>query len=574
MKTMKIKILLICLLCFAGITFGQQTTLKIKAGDKTRNIPAIERQGVIYVSARRLADAIGSGVYYNAETSKLEIKFTGYILKLTGSNQFIVLSPRSGKSTESYQMPISSLKIKDDILIPINYSLKAFSKAYGSPVSIEKYTDDSPNVQKETDENISSVMASEEFKIKRKSEAHPQPAAADKKTAGKSSKDTGKTPLADAAKKTEATGKPAQSRETEIKPKLQYDITGIRADVKNNGTLITITSRKKISKYSSTISDGVLYLNLLGVNADDKLQSELKSKGFINKAVVKNLGQNSQIEFHLKDGYSSAETSTNSKSTQIYISIRNKVTTIPESELSKDRWKLDAVVIDAGHGGKDPGAIGVGGQKEKDINLAIALKLGELIKLRMPNVNVIYTRSSDKFVELYKRGKIANESNGKLFISIHCNSMPKKPSSRNGFEIYLLRPGRTSEAVAIAARENSVIKFEDNPSLYRELTDDNFILVSMAHSTYMRHSEQFSDILNGRLKDNLTLSSNGVKQAGFYVLVGASMPSVLIETGFLSNEKDAEYLSGKSGQTAIAASIFSAVKAYKEVYDKELRAAK
>ncbi len=113
----------------------------------------------------------------------------------------------------------------------------------------------------------------------------------------------------------------------------------------------------------------------------------------------------------------------------------------------------------------------------------------------MKDVKVVYTRKTDKFVELYKRGQIANENDGKLFISIHCNSTPKKPTNASGFEVYLLRPGRTKEAISIAERENSVIQYEDNPGRYKALTDENFILVSMAQSSYMKYSEKFSDII-------------------------------------------------------------------------------
>ncbi|MBZ0200182.1 MAG: N-acetylmuramoyl-L-alanine amidase, partial [Ignavibacteriaceae bacterium] len=253
--------------------------------------------------------------------------------------------------------------------------------------------------------------------------------------------------------------------------------------------------------------------------------------------------------------------------------IHNKVFTKSETKNQfKDKWGMDVIVIDAGHGGKDAGAIGVNGTKEKDANLGIALKLGELIKQNLKDVKVVYTRSGDYFVELYKRGKIANEKNGKLFISIHCNSTKKKPSDASGFEVYLLRPGRTQEAIAIAETENSVIDYEDNPNRYQQLTDENFILVSMAHSSYMKYSEKFSEQLNNQFTKKLSLSSRGVKQAGFYVLVGASMPSVLIESGFLSNHSDAKYLTSKKGQQEIAESIFNAVKDYKLHYEKMIEA--
>jgi N-acetylmuramoyl-L-alanine amidase len=208
--------------------------------------------------------------------------------------------------------------------------------------------------------------------------------------------------------------------------------------------------------------------------------------------------------------------------------------------------------------------------KEKEVTLAVALKLGEIIKKEMPDIKVVYTRKDDSFVDLYKRGKIANENNGKLFISIHCNSTKKKPTDINGTEVYLLRPGRTEEAIEIAEMENSVIEYEDNPQRYEKLTDENFILVSMAHSAYMKYSEKFAELLHKEFDTNLKLKSRGVKQAGFYVLVGASMPSVLVETGFISNKDDAKFLKSSAGQKQLAESIFSAIKTYRSFYEKEI----
>ena len=186
-------------------------------------------------------------------------------------------------------------------------------------------------------------------------------------------------------------------------------------------------------------------------------------------------------------------------------------------------------------------------------------------------LKVVYTRKTDKFIDLYKRGKIANENNGKLFISIHCNSTPKKPSNANGFEVYLLRPGRTKEAISIAEFENSVIQYEENPNRYEKLTDENFILVSMAHSSYMKYSERFAEDLHKEFVKHPSLSSRGVKQAGFYVLVGASMPSVLIESGFLSNKNDAKYLNTSSGQQKFAEYVFNGIKKYRESYELEMQ---
>ena len=256
----------------------------------------------------------------------------------------------------------------------------------------------------------------------------------------------------------------------------------------------------------------------------------------------------------------------------ILITLHNKIFTNNTDKIVKsERWNFDVVVIDAGHGGKDYGAIGVNGAREKDINLSIGLKLGKLIQKELKDVKVVFTRSDDQFVELYKRGKIANENDGKLFISIHCNSTAKKNSNASGFEVYLLRPGKTQDAIEIAERENAVIQYESDPQRYQKLTDENFILVSMAHSSYLKYSEKFSELLHNQFSNKFNFESRGVKQAGFYVLVGASMPSVLIESGFLSNKKDAEYLKSTKGQEEIATAIFHAVKGYKAYYEKVIQ---
>jgi N-acetylmuramoyl-L-alanine amidase len=243
---------------------------------------------------------------------------------------------------------------------------------------------------------------------------------------------------------------------------------------------------------------------------------------------------------------------------------------IPQDERAK--WKFDCIIIDPGHGGRDPGTIGVNGTKEKDIALSIALKLGDIIKKYMPEVKVVYTRKTDKFVELYKRGKIANESGGKLFISIHCNALKKKPSAHRGFEVYLLRPGRTDEAIRISEVENSVIKFEKGyKDRYKELDAEQFIILNMAQSAYAKHSQQFASYLHEEIEKGEKIKSSGIKQAGFYVLVGASMPAVLVETEYLSNKKAEEFLISNKGQSHMAYSLYYAINKFAKYYAKTLK---
>jgi N-acetylmuramoyl-L-alanine amidase len=232
------------------------------------------------------------------------------------------------------------------------------------------------------------------------------------------------------------------------------------------------------------------------------------------------------------------------------------------------RPKLDVIVIDPGHGGKDAGSVGPGGYYEKQATLAISLKLGKLIEQELEGVKVVYTRSDDRFIELFKRGQIANKHKGKLFISIHCNSTPKKPSTASGFETYILRPGKTDAAIRVAARENAVVRLESDKERYAGLSDIDFILTSMARSQDVRYSEKFAGFVQQELGKQLSIRNRGVSQAGFYVLIGASMPNVLIETAFISNPKEETLLQTSASQFAYARGILSAIKKYKAHYER------
>jgi len=345
-----------------------------------------------------------------------------------------------------------------------------------------------------------------------------------------------------------------------------------------NGTLIRLETTRKINMFRSSILDGKLYFFISGASIDPSFENSFKPAGVVKNMIIKNVKGNKQIEFMLKNGKTITDSMHSSSqdigSDDILITIQNDALDKYIKDLSeeKKKWDFDVIVLDAGHGGKDPGAIGTTGVKEKTTNLKIALELEKLIKSKMEGVKVVLTRSDDSFVELFKRGKIANENNGKLFISIHANSVAKKNNDARGFDVYLLRPGKTEKAIEIAEIENSVIKYEDNAERYEKLTDENFILVSMAHSAYMRYSEKFSEILDRNWSSLVKgIPSRGIKQAGFFVLVGASMPSVLIETGFLSNKKDEAYLNSKKGQREIAFSIYKSIEDYKKYYDKQMK---
>ncbi len=231
-------------------------------------------------------------------------------------------------------------------------------------------------------------------------------------------------------------------------------------------------------------------------------------------------------------------------------------------------YAVKKIVIDAGHGGKDPGTIGKI-SKEKDITLAIAKRLGELIDTNLEGVSVVYTRTDDTFIALDERSRIANKEGADLFISIHCNAAPNK--SVTGTETYVMGLHRSSENLDVAMRENAVITYEDEYKEKYEGYDPNsaesFIIFTMLQNAYLDQSLDFASIIQSDFKERAQRTDRGVRQAGFLVLWKTSMPSVLVEVGYLSNPKEEQFLNSKEGQELIASAIYRAVKAYKSKLD-------
>lgn len=232
---------------------------------------------------------------------------------------------------------------------------------------------------------------------------------------------------------------------------------------------------------------------------------------------------------------------------------------------SPESYRLKKVVLDAGHGGRDSGALGRK-SKEKDITLAVALKVGEYINQYLPDVEVIYTRDKDVFVGLDERSNIANEAGADLFISIHCNANPS--STPYGTETYVMGLHKSKDNLDVAMRENAVITYEDDYSSkyegYDPKSSESFIIFSLMQNHYMEQSLNLASLTQNEFKERARRHDRGVKQAGFIVLFKTSMPSVLVELGFLSNQKEEEYLLTSSGQSYLASAIFRAFRAYKE----------
>ena len=225
----------------------------------------------------------------------------------------------------------------------------------------------------------------------------------------------------------------------------------------------------------------------------------------------------------------------------------------------KQKWEFKTIVIDAGHGGKDPGAVGYRGTKEKDIALDVAKRLEKKLSKNL-NVNIVMTRDEDIFLRLSERTKIANENNGSLFISIHTNAAEDRRAS--GFETFLIGPNKNEAAVRVAARENAVLELEGISG--QKLTNEDLIKATIAQSAFASKSEQFASMVQGEIKKRVQSKDRGVKQAGFYVLMGASMPNVLVELGFISNPSEEKKLRSPQYRDQLATAIYRAVEQYQK----------
>ena len=242
------------------------------------------------------------------------------------------------------------------------------------------------------------------------------------------------------------------------------------------------------------------------------------------------------------------------------------------AEAPKNKFKL---VIDAGHGGKDPGAIGRF-SREKNINLAVAKAFGKLVETNCKDVEVIYTRQTDIFVPLDKRADIANKANADLFISIHTNALPGKVIAR-GTETYTLGMARAEANLEVAKRENAVILIENDYNERYQGFDPNssesYIIFEFIQNRHIEQSIRLASDIQ-QCFASAKREDRGVRQAGFLVLRKTSMPSVLIEVGFISNRAEERYLASAEGQQRLAQAISDAFDRYKRTFDTRQAASK
>jgi N-acetylmuramoyl-L-alanine amidase len=235
--------------------------------------------------------------------------------------------------------------------------------------------------------------------------------------------------------------------------------------------------------------------------------------------------------------------------------------------LHKPRAGVRTVVIDAGHGGRDVGAIGPTGVREKDVTLQVARALKAELE-RRSDLRVILTRDTDMFVPLTARTRMANEAGADLFISVHCNSARSR--SGQGFETYFLSEAKTEDERRVAKMENASLRFENPDIDPDQLGELNFILWDLAQNEYLRESSDLADLVQRGLDDELDLRDRGVKQAGFWVLNGAYMPAILIETAFISNPSEEQLLASSKFQARLVEGIADSLLEYVEAYDRKV----
>lgn len=526
----------------------------------------------LYVKLSDIASQLLSGASYNPAKNSIAFKKGNLIIVPQSSALLYQLSDGSQfKATMRYP----AMRQQSDIIIPFEEFTTALN-AFGLR-SIFKNSELSYRVGKGVDPAIAATFTipteselididNEESSVPQQQE-EPDPVLLqhDQSSLTQSISDISETPPIEGSIITlQAIAESASIANKEV-----CTITGITLNLENQDIFVTFAANIPIEQYQKPEIRGremiIRFPNAVnGISSFSDLVKHSSVKSFTKEQIRNFLLYT--IRFSSDIEHVSIK-KINATSVKVIIRLK-KQDTIQTPKQSIGAWDLDVIVLDPGHGGEDAGAISINGYKEKDIALSISKKVRELLKKELPSTKVVMTRDDDTFIELYRRGQIANKQKGKLFISIHCNSMPSKPHPANGCESYILRPGRNSEAVRVAEKENSSIRLEKEQINYDDMSEEKLIISTMAQSAFVKFSEKFAAMMQKEVSSKTGLFNRGVNQAGFLVLVGASMPNVLFETGFLSNVNDERILITEKGQQSMAEGIVRAIKRYAHEYAK------
>ncbi len=344
-------------------------------------------------------------------------------------------------------------------------------------------------------------------------------------------------------------------------------IKGMKRSVGDNETEIFFHSSSPPRFDIDTSRPGTFLLNLFETQNSHPITDSLQALGYIDSTLVTELGGSTQFLFFLNPyvrRYRAAEVKDPPGISIVFSGeglggkkeeIEGGRFDLISGNTDRKEFLIRTVIIDPGHGGKDPGAIGRGGLMEKEINLKVAMKLESILKKKM-DLKVIMTRRKDTYISLKKRAELANSNKGDegaLFISIHCNSSKKK--DLRGFEAYFLSVAKTDEERAVAHRENLSDQLYEQTDDSREMADLPFIMVDLMQSAYLEDSSEYAEIMSREFNDGSRIISRGLRQAGFFVLNGAHMPSILLELGYLSNSVEEELLGDNHYQDELARRI-------------------
>jgi len=367
-------------------------------------------------------------------------------------------------------------------------------------------------------------------------------------------------------------------------------IKGVNIENKANGAVVMFAASGKSvrARVKKPDANGRAYLTLQNASCDADALTKLFSGGLV-KSVTPISSSAGELQFAIDldtEGYriKTVDFQRDEPNNRylVYIMSEADVKDIRMKEKERqiasvlnsdvEKWRLNTIVLDAGHGGHDPGAIGVRGTREKDVVLNIVRDLGNLIAQKWPDVRVVYTRKDDRFIPLHERGKIANRNGGKLFVSVHCNA--NKKNYIKGSEVYILGPHKSKDALEVAMFENSVItKESDYKERYKGFSAEYLIMSSMAQSAFAKQSADLAVEVQNRIGRSDSTNGRGVRQAGFMVLWTPSMPSILVEAGYLSNAEEERVLRDRQEQTKIAYRIFQGIESYRKNYEREQLAA-
>ncbi|APF17546.1 N-acetylmuramoyl-L-alanine amidase family protein [Caldithrix abyssi] len=365
------------------------------------------------------------------------------------------------------------------------------------------------------------------------------------------------------------------------------NITSIQIEHKSNGTLIALNATRSFAAddLKTKMVNGWLYLEIVGGRGEEKALSRKINDSTVREIRAAQLDQLLSIGFHLKKEPQAYEALYDDVNGQILLTVHEKTiqkdnpektddaqtqSIDEELERQKSEWMIHTIVIDPGHGGKDPGAVGYYKLKEKDIVLSVGLLLGDYLKKRLPGVKILYTRDRDVFIPLWKRTKFANENQGRLFISLHCNS--SKSRRARGFETYFLSAEKDEKAREVVLTENESIKFETAHDQKR-YEGINFVLATLAQNAFIKYSQYLASVVQKMLRKFLRplgMKDRGVKQGPFWVMVGATMPNILVEMGYISNKNEAKLLRRKSTQSKIALALAEGIVKFKNDFESAL----